>query len=406
MSETDSGEGIDFSDPAVQAWLQQQWYAQYGDGGNPNTDPALPEWTNSNGGGYQPADIGSQLNEVALLEDRNRMSMDPLWAAVMGQISPDAMQSSYETEVSQEAVTAGKDQLRKVFDSSAEGSAYRVMAGALLDGQSAQEATDLASSMGLIAAPKPMTDADGQPMTSGASGAVTYDTSAMDSARKWATDAWQLQMSDVEEISKQVEIPSELAQKFKDAGYQSDPTQQYTANYLDPQLATDRSRSDTLGAERARLEQVRDRGRQRGDTGFKQFESTIGSPWEKGERTDPTMFDDQDFGPEYKALMQRKEAYDFQKSNPQFYDESLWGSNRPSDVNLTHAKNRYLTSQRTKRDDLDHQRTVDARMAGGRATAAAQQDRMNQGRANVAAMMLQAQGRTPFRDEYNARMGR
>ena len=87
---------IDLQDPAVRAWLEQQRMLELQANSQPYQAPQ-PEWTNSNGGGYQPSDIGSQNSQLGFQQAQYSAMMDPMRGAMAGTLSPDAFAPRYET---------------------------------------------------------------------------------------------------------------------------------------------------------------------------------------------------------------------------------------------------------------------------------------------------------------------
>ena len=230
---------IDLQDPAVRAWLEQQRMLELQANSQPYQAPQ-PEWTNSNGGGYQPSDIGSQNSQLGFQQAQYSAMMDPMRGAMAGTLSPDAFAPRYETNTISEGSDVGRRTLENIIARSNPDapSLQAIMAGLMLDdGMSGMEAYATIEAEGLVPPPKPKLDQDGNQLTNTTTGEPLYEDAGIGpDLRKWADKSWNTFMGDQDAVTEQTEIPSELKQKFLDAGYQSDPSQQYTPDVVMPEL--------------------------------------------------------------------------------------------------------------------------------------------------------------------------
>lgn len=198
----------------------------------------LPEYSVTRG--WMPPDIGTQASQLNFLQDMLGQSMDPLAALLAGQgaYNPQSLFGD-QVEEAEPAVTEGADMLQRIVATSDPRSPRRVIAAALLEGQDPEQAIQTAVSAGFIT-PEMMQGPDGK------------ETAELQSLKSFAQEGWTKAVSDREAVTRAV--PNEFVQRVTAAGY-TDPRQQYTPEYIDPNVqAFGAIRGQQEGAAKAALD--------------------------------------------------------------------------------------------------------------------------------------------------------
>lgn len=183
-----------------------------------------PEWSISKQS-WQPLDAGWYEDNQDYQRQAMQMMMDPMAGFMSGGFSPESLQDTVEIEEVSPAVTEGTDTLTKIVETSDPRSPRRIVAAALLSGQSPEQA------MQTLRAEVELGSVD-------VSDRKDKDGELVDLAgiQSFAQSGWEKLMSDREAVSQEKVTPNPMVQTALDAGF-TDPRQRYTADYLDPNLA-------------------------------------------------------------------------------------------------------------------------------------------------------------------------
>jgi hypothetical protein len=194
---------------------------------------AYPEWVGGAGKNahYASPDIGSQASQLNYVQDLMGTGVNPLMMWLAGQMDGGSLASTYEDPEVEPAVTAGRDFLTNVLNTTAPDSIENLIAEHILAGGSPIEAVKLAEQSGLIKPSMRDTYHQGQKV------GQEPDSSERDYYLKWATDAQNRLLQDKEEVVRKPgkEILHPFVQQMLDAGF-TDPRQTYSADYLNPDL--------------------------------------------------------------------------------------------------------------------------------------------------------------------------
>lgn len=174
----------------------------------------------------QPMDGSYQQDQLDFRDDQLNTLMDPaFFAGIAGGMDMSAFEPTFEEETVL-GDRSGRTKLEKIA-ASQEGSVEGLIAQLLLEGFTASQAVDSLTASGKIAPTlKPKKNDDD---------VDEYDTSVVDRARAFAEKSWDGLLSDTEDVTTRTEVPSALMEKFTKAGF-TDPRQQYTADYINPGL--------------------------------------------------------------------------------------------------------------------------------------------------------------------------
>lgn len=409
MSDPGTEGELDLSDPYVQAWIANQLPLM--------EQQPLPDWSGSySSGGYIPTDIDTQRDQLDFERDKLKHGMDPLVAALSGMISPDAM-APVRVGGSNEGETFLRNTIARGGDS-----AQAFMAALILEeSMSPDQAFQAAQDAGFIPQAEGLVDASGNPvMDDKTQQQLMADNPVAEEMRQWANQAWDKYLQD----SPGEEVPSTLAQKFMDYGFQNDPTAQYTPDMVDPSLAGMRSESSSA-------EEMVRRMQQSGPAleGVPSPATRLGYvPDDKSQIVDPTAsgvglgdealqkairgFIDEDGVSDNRRRMREVQLGDVKGEDSGVEPETArqWSERSARGAQF----DQQLRSTRSKRDERDAGVAARNKTATGqwrRKLQAGQQKRgnvmhdemMQRARAGAAARFLTSQGRTPFSDEWSAR---
>lgn len=231
-----------------------------------------PEWSISKQE-WQPLDSGWYEANQDYQRQAMQMMLDPMAGFMSGGFDPSALQDAVE-EV-EPAVTEGTDTLTRIVEQSDPRSPRRIVAAAILSGQSPEQA--MQTLQGEIAA-----------------GSVDVNPSNSDEELKaissFAQSAWEKRMGDREAVTRTV--PNAAVQPFLDAGF-TDPRKQFSADYINPELEAGRGQLAELEGAVPRVPTpgptptsgpgasaaARHRTRPRAEDGVEAYKSAMGDVW-------------------------------------------------------------------------------------------------------------------------------
>jgi hypothetical protein len=348
-----------------------------------------PEWVGGAGKNahYAPPDIGSQASQLNYLQDTLNSGMDPLMGLMSGGFNPESFASTFEDdEVVQEANTQGTDTLRKIVTTSP-GSVEGYIAARLLEGGTAEQAIDDAVEQGLINVPEIRNPQSGQ---------MEPDERGLERYRKLATDLWTKQLGDQEEIRNPgKEILHPFVQRAIDAGL-GDPRQQYTADFINPGLSTERVGRDNATASAMDVMRSSIAGQKRLDA--MPTEAQVQGGQDAQSRAGKVMRE-RVYGPQENVAWLTSDG-----TRLGDFPANLVAPN--PDPGSQRAAARQITAARKKDAAVADQKkkATNASRVTARAGNAQGAYRRSEMKTNAAAGALQRAGRTPFLDNFAARM--
>jgi hypothetical protein len=360
---------------SIYDWLAMQQYV-------------LPEWVGgaSKNAHYAPPDVGSAASQLNYMQDMLHTGMDPFFAMLSpGGMNPANLESTYEEDEITPAVTAGTDKLRKIVETSPM-SVEGGIAAAILEGKTPEQALDEAVSSGAISVPMKDVYQNGQKV------GQEPDNSVIDRYRGLATDLWSSYLDDTPEMVKTPgkEIKHPFVEAALKAGY-TDPRQQYTSEFINPGLETQRMGRDSSNANA--MEVAR-----RAISGQKRIDNLPSEADVQG-RMDATARGS-------KALRDGMWPIDLDARESNFSD---WNKNLVApnpDPGSARAASRQIMAARNKGKSQEEQKKKAKNASRSMAKAGNAQGDYNlqKIKTNAAAGALQRAGRSPFMDEVAARM--